>query len=320
MKVTEVLSKDEIQELIRPADWRGWLAVLTTWGMIAASLTAVAFLPSVWTVLAALVILGGRHLALAILMHDAAHCSLFKTRWLNDWVGAWLCAYPTWQDLRRYRPHHLRHHQYAGSEKDPDIDLVTAYPVSRASLARKLLRDLVGLTALKRVYGLLLMDLGYIGYTVSSRVERLSQEGMTPAKRLRLAWRNLHGVAISNLALLALFTVIGHPWLYLLWAGSYLTTFSVFLRIRSIAEHACTEMDLDPLKNTRTTYANWLARVTVAPHFVNYHLEHHLLMTVPHQNFKCMHQLLLERGALRGAFVARGYLTVLASATERKSR
>ncbi len=37
----------------------------------------------------------------------------------------------------------------------------------------------------------------------------------------------------------------------------------------------------DPLRNTRTTYANPLMRLLVAPYWVNYHLEHHLFMFVP---------------------------------------
>ena len=37
----------------------------------------------------------------------------------------------------------------------------------------------------------------------------------------------------------------------------------------------------DPLRNTRTTRATPLARLLVAPYFVNYHLEHHLFLFVP---------------------------------------
>lgn len=318
MKVSEILSRDEIQDLIRPSDGRGALAVLTTWAMIAGSVALVGLHPAVWTVLLALVILGGRHLALAILMHECAHYSLFRTRRLNDLVGAWLCAFPTWQHLARYRVHHIAHHQHAGTALDPDLDLVTSYPVTPGSLARKLLRDLVGLTGLKRVYGLVLMDLGYIRYTVSSRVEKLDVSGRTWTQAVAGAAGYLHGVIITNALLFGVLLAFGKPWLYLLWIGSYLTTFSVFIRIRSIAEHACTVQDADPYTNTRTTQANWLARITVAPHRVNYHLEHHLLMTVPYFKLPKMHALLAGRGGLAGAFTASGYGEVLKIAVSEK--
>jgi fatty acid desaturase len=89
------------------------------------------------------------------------------------------------------------------------------------------------------------------------------------------------------------------------------TTFSVFLRVRSIAEHAVTEASDDALRNTRTTHAGWLARLTVAPHHVNFHLEHHLLPTVPHYRLKRLHDLLWARGAGERAMHAGGYGEVL---------
>jgi fatty acid desaturase len=282
--------------------------------MIAGSLALAAWHPFIF-VIPALIILGGRHLALAILMHDASHYSLFKTRRLNDWIGSWVCAYPTWQDLKRYRKHHMQHHRFAGSPEDPDLDLIENFPVTRASLVRKLVRDLAGLSGLRRVYGLLLMEFGFVEFTVSATLKPAPT--MPLSWRFPLAWKNLRGMLITNLVLFAVLALLGKPWLYALWVLSYLTTFSAMVRIRSIAEHACTEMDLDPLKNTRTTYANPLARVTVAPHRVNYHLEHHILMTVPYFKLPKFHQMLKERGALEGAYVAEGYGEVLRIASSR---
>src|SRR5207244_4038949 len=78
----------------------------------------------------------------------------------------------------------------------------------------------------------------------------------------------------------------------------------------------------DPLRNTRTTLARWWERLLLAPNRVNYHLEHHLVMTVPHYNLPRMHRLLRARGVLEDACVTRGYLDVLrpASAAPAASR
>ncbi len=165
------LRTEEIRELIKASDARGFAAVFTTWGLIAGSLASVALAPGFWkwpVGLLSLVVLGGRHLALAILMHEASHHSLFRTRALNDAIGAWLCAYPAWQDVRRYRVHHLAHHKFAGTERDPDFSLVTGFPTSRRSLARKIARDLFGITGVKRIFGLVAM-----GATVVNPVEGL---------------------------------------------------------------------------------------------------------------------------------------------------
>ena len=42
---------------------------------------------------------------------------------------------PIWNDVARYRRHHLAHHAQTGTELDPDLSLAAPFPVTRASLA-----------------------------------------------------------------------------------------------------------------------------------------------------------------------------------------
>jgi fatty acid desaturase len=87
-----------------------------------------------------------------------------------------------------------------------------------------------------------------------------------------------------------------------------MSPFSLFVRIRSMAEHACTEKTTDMFRNTRTTRAGLLARATVAPIHVNYHIEHHVMASVPYFRLPVMHRMLRERNAVPEA---PGYLDVL---------
>ena len=89
------------------------------------------------------------------------------------------------------------------------------------------------------------------------------------------------------------------------------------MRVRSIAEHAMIPDPESDVGNTRTTVARWWERLLIAPNYVNYHLEHHLLMTVPHYNLPRMHRLLRDRGVLGDACVTHGYPGVLALAASR---
>jgi len=73
----------------------------------------------------------------------------------------------------------------------------------------------------------------------------------------------------------------------------------------------------DDLRNTRTTLARWWERLLIAPNRVNYHLEHHIMMAVPHYHLPRMHRLLRERAVLTGACVTDGYLRVLDLASSR---
>lgn len=101
---------------------------------------------------------------------------------------------------------------------------------------------------------------------------------------------------LTNGILLAVLWCSGHAWLYGAWVLAYITPFPLFIRIRSMAEHACLESSRNTLRNTRTTRAGWLARATVAPIRVNYHIEHHLMASVPYFRLPHMHKMLRERG------------------------
>ncbi len=304
MKPTDLLSREEIRELTQASDVEGWRSVLVDWGLVGAAMALVAGWPNALTVALALAVIGGRQLGLAVLTHECAHRSLFATRWLNDFVGTWLTGGPTWTDLRRYRAHHRAHHLETSRDGDPDLGLTTGFPATRASLSRKFARDLVGITAAKRVYAQLAMDFGFIHYTASTKVE--PREPMSVGQRVAEGTRNLAPVVVSNAGLFGILWLIGQPWLYLLWVGAWFTTYNLVLRIRSIAEHACMAQSESPFVNTRTTLAGPVERLFLAPHHVNYHLEHHFLMTVPHWRLPALHRRLVELGVTNPINVVEG--------------
>jgi fatty acid desaturase len=299
----ETLSRAEIDALLERSDARAWLSIVANWGLVFAAFALVAWATNPLTIIVALFVIGARQLGCAIMMHEAAHRILFNRRSLNDWVGNWLCAFPVWGDLRPYRPYHLQHHAKTGTVEDPDLGLAAPFPVTRASLRRKIWRDLSGQTGWKRAKATLKRDLGMS----QGRVARRHGAGVTA----------LHGVIITNAVLLGILTLLGHPAVYLLWVGAWMTTYSLAMRIRSIAEHGMVPDNSDELRNTRTTLATWWERLLIAPNRVNYHLEHHLLMTVPLYNLPRLHRMLRDRGVLQQACVTRGYLEVMRLASSR---
>ena len=52
----------------------------------------------------------------------------------------------------------------------------------------------------------------------------------------------------------------------------------------------------DDFRNARTTKANWLARIALAPYWVNYHVEHHLMMWIPCYNLPKARAFLIANG------------------------
>src|SRR5262249_46648641 len=107
----DIFTRDELARLTARSDVMGFWAVLSTWAVIAGAFALVARWPNPFTVVLAVLVLGGRQLALTILMHEGAHRTLFRTRWLNDVVVDAACARPVWGDLAKYRTHHLVHHR-----------------------------------------------------------------------------------------------------------------------------------------------------------------------------------------------------------------
>lgn len=313
-KVTDIFTRDEIKMLTERSDLMGFLAVGFTWAVIILTFVLLAWATAQPLAIAipvfvlGFIVLAGRHLGLAILHHEASHKTLFKTPWLNDVLADWVCARPIWNDVKKYRVHHFMHHSKTGTPEDTDLSLVAPFPTSRASLARKFLRDLSGLTGLKYFLGRILMDAEVIKWTVANDIVKLPQEGRRWWDYPRAFLKNSAGMLMANGILFAVFWATGYPWLYAVWVLSYTTPFPLFLRIRSMAEHACTVKSTDMFLNTRTTRAGFLARATVAPIRVNYHIEHHVMASVPYFRLPLMHKMLRERGAVAEP---KGYLDVL---------
>jgi fatty acid desaturase len=316
-RLKDLFTAEQMAVLTARSDARGAWAIASTWGSIALTFAVLARWPNAVTFIAAMAVLGGRQLALAILQHEGAHGTLFKSRWANDVLTDWLCARPIWQNLLKYKAHHLGHHTRTGTTEDPDITLHEGYPVTRRSLWRKVLRDISGLTGVKLIYGLVMMDAGVFKWTVANHIELLPQEGRTWPARMATTVKNMTPMLITNIVLWGVLAASGHAWLYAAWVLSFLTFLPLFIRIRSIAEHGCLDRSPDMFRNTRTTQAGWLARMTVAPFRVNYHMEHHLMASVPYYRLPLMHQWLREKASVPPA---PSYLDVLRLASSGSMR
>ncbi len=107
-------------------------------------------------------------------------------------------------------------------------------------------------------------------------------------------------------------------WWFAFWLLPLFTWFQIVVRIRNIAEHAATEFTSNELQNVRTTYASPLMRLFVAPYWVNYHLEHHLIMHVPCWRLPKVHELMIKKGYSDQMKLAKSYLEVFKEVTSKK--
>ena len=305
------IATDDLNKLMKKSDFKGLLEILDTWFWIVFAFAIVYFFPNFFTVILALFIIGGKQLACAIIMHDCSHHSVFSTKKLNDFFGNWFGAYPIFHDLKKYRPYHHRHHVFTGLDEDPDVPLTVGYPTSKISLLRKFLRDLFFVTGLKGLFGVILMQLGYYEYELNGKVHLKNNDNKIALEKIKFAMNGLAGPLAANGILFLLCYLVGAPKLYLLWIGALLTTYNFCLRVRSMAEHSMVDDKQNPQKNTRTIYANFLERMLFAPHFVNYHAEHHLCMGVPPYHLPAFHQLLKKNGYYTDAVLEKNYWRII---------
>lgn len=304
------LTSDEIRPLAARSDlWGVWL-VAHCWGVIALALVPFAIWPNVATFLLAVVLIGSRQLGLAILMHEAAHMALFRSKAMNEFAGAWLCGRPILADLFEYRSYHLKHHRYTQTDEDPDLRLSKPFPTTRASLARKLIRDVTGQTGFKQRSQQIMFALKMAGEVEEAPTsQELAQAFAGPVLGCAL---------IANAVIFAAMWAVGAWWWWFaFWMLPLLTWFQLVLRVRNIAEHGAVEFSDDPLRNVRTTHAGPLMRLLLAPYWVNYHLEHHLVMHLPCHNLPKLHALMLAKGHGAQMEIRASYWDVLRIAASR---
>jgi fatty acid desaturase len=327
--------------ITRVSNWRGIWLVVHAWAVVAFAAFGAAWawdqhwLAGLLATPFALAILGGRQLGLSILMHDGAHGLLHPDRRTNNWLGQWPTGAATGSDLYAYRTYHLTHHRFTQQPEDPDLSLSKPFPTSRASLRRKVVRDLTGQTFFKqrkaqfatawRGLRAMLQNEADIGDskrdTSAGRAFNLqSRSGLdAPVTNVDGAKATARTVGrfLTIQALLLAVSLLFWGWTpFLLWIVALATTFQLFLRIRNIAEHACTTTGSeDPFTHARTTYADRIERATVAPYWVNYHSEHHLFMGVPCYSLPVAHALLGAGGYHQRMAIEPDYTAVLRRVT-----
>jgi fatty acid desaturase len=297
-KIRELLTTEELARVTSKDDLRAASIVLFNWAMVIGLFVLAAAFPNPVTILLTVLLLGGRQMAFGVLVHETGHKSFFTSQSVNNFVATWLSGYWVFSDKDAYMKGHLLHHKDCGTIDDPDLKNFDAYPVSITSFKRKVLRDITGKIGWRRIV------------SIGRSLYRFKE--LRPGMKKMLA-----GSVICNLALLMTLSIAGFAWLYALWVIAFMTSHMLINRIRQIAEHAAVPDHFDPdiRLNTRTIYISWLEALLVAPHGLNFHLEHHLMASVPIYRLRELHQLLLDRGYYEGIEFPQGYLGLLRRVT-----
>jgi fatty acid desaturase len=260
-------------ELRRIPDVRAGFAVAWLWIETVGIIAVTAWLGNPLLYVVAFFLMGRAFVRFNILGHEAVHRTLFTNKKLNDFVGKWLLSYHAWVPFELYRRGHLDHHRDEMGPAEPDTPLYAGYPITRASMRRKLIRDATGQSGWKILKGLL-------------------RGARNP--RTKAVARRILGFQV---VLLLIATAFGRPELWLLlWFAPWMTVWRVVNRLRAIAEHGGMTRSKDRRQTTHHVEQGVLARTFMVPYNVGWHLAHHVDMGVPCWNLPKLHRELVASG------------------------
>ena len=261
----------------------GLVLIVVAYPFMVCSAAAVVDHPVAWVV--AFLFMGAWFQRALTLFHEASHRLLFRDRTLNDWVGEKFIGWIAFGDgSSDYRLAHSQHHRDEFGPREPDLALYARYPIPRASMRRKLVRDATGVSGWKN------LKPAFVGLFIAGRRAR--------------AVRFLGG----QLFVFAIFASLGHPWLYLfLWLLPWMTYWRVANRLRALAEHGGMTRSSDRRRTTHHIRQGFLARHVFLSQSIGLHLAHHVDSGVPMGNLATFQRALEEDGYITEANTYRGY-------------
>lgn len=236
--------------------WLGdWAAILAAYALLLMPTTR--WSPLLWVdswivitavyllaVLLAILVIGNRQHAIAILAHDGAHRLISRNRFINETLTA-LSLWPMGVSVPAYRRFHFAHHRHVGSPVDPERAEAHRYPLPRRPWVDAL-RSFVGLN-----------------WRDAAGIFKLTRPTVIEAIPVLI----FVGCCGSVLAL------AGHLEFGLLWLLAMPTAFIACFRARVYTEHIGTTY--------RYITPTRLQRILYLPHNCWLHPEHHQAPGVP---------------------------------------
>ncbi len=273
----------ELHEIDRRLNW---VALLFPAMWVAAAAVVVA-LP-IWPVrIIGYVVIGTAIHAMAVLVHETSHYSMFRNRLLDRIVG-FLMGAPVFVSYTAYRVLHAYHHKYTREEEDPD--------------------EFNNVTKNRFLLSLLFYSWLIIGtpvYLIHVAATALIRGSRRDRIDVIVEYVLLVGLVVGAILVarhLGRTDVFIHCW------ALPMIIAMIFGNIRSWAEHTMT-IPGDPLTRTRTVVSNRAVSLMMCN--LNYHLEHHLCPGIPWYNLPKMHKLLKDDYRKAGSFIYDSYLRFL---------
>ncbi len=262
---------------------RALRAIAAEWLGVAAAivLCQLAFHPLLYLV--AVMFIGARQHALAVIGHDATHYRLLPDRHTNDWVGNVLCLWPVFISVEGFRKFHVPHHQHTNLEGDGNRELWHTHQNGELVADWHYPKSKLGLAAVLLKRGMVITGLWWMTRGLLSSIVVRERAAVIVARYTYFA-----GVA-------ALITLTDAWSLFLwYWLLPYCTWHTAIQYARLICEHSAVHSAAAAYQVTRTTIPTTLESLFILPRNIGYHIEHHWYPSVPFYRLPELHERLLQ--------------------------
>ena len=263
--------KQRIKSLYRRDNYHGLISIAVNVAWIGAAV-ALSLLTDYRFYAFSILIIGARQRAVASLLHEAAHGTLFKCKVLNMTIGRVLCGWTILQSFDAYRTSHvLDHHPKIGQiEHDPDFQYMTHSGVYKTQTRLRFVLRFM----LSPFFGLLTPR--YVLFLIR---DRLWYSLMRKGERFEACMVIAFHIAVL---LICLHTGVAFE-LLVLWWTPFLVVYPIIGWFSELAEHyPMMEPREGGMFYSRNRYAGWWERLLIGMHGDNFHLTHHLLPGIPH--------------------------------------
>lgn len=248
------------------------LPIFLSWILIGSSIYATLTF-SYWLYPLAVLLIANRQLALMLLSHEALHGNLLKNKPLNNFIGTYLCAFPTFISFYRYRMKHLAHHAFLNTSADPDRGLYAHYPTHWSAF----FHPRVPLDFIK-----------YYTDLTDFRSHNNSQKNSMFSQTDFKSFLTFHIFIIATVIYFKIFLFY-----ILFWIIPEFISLPYFLFMGGLQHGPVTENPVYLQSRTVTGAKLWME--LLLPVNINFHAEHHLRPTVPQYNLRSLSEALQKQ-------------------------
>lgn len=264
--------------LSKPSGYQTWKYLAIDWLTIIASVGVAKYFSNPLIYFCSVAIIAAKQHALLVLMHSAAHWQFFRSRKWNDWVSNIFTAWPLFVSTHAYREHHLAHHLYTNTDKDPDWvrkvrDPKWQFPQQPKHFYKNFLPYLYGLGILEMAFAIKIL----CGSPKNSYFKK------------ELTFR-----AIYYISIITTFCALGvGKDVFYYWIVPYFTILPLLMKVRSIVEHLGLPNNHE-LNGSRNIIGSKIEIFLFGPHGNALHLVHHLYPSVTWYGLEDLQNTLLQ--------------------------